>query len=123
MEAKRLNLGVTGSAPAFPAAEASMWSLVQQYTNRAGYERGAKAPGLAAVPPVIDCSGWVAYLLAEAMRAENAIAGEDIFNVDPAALAAFLQTRDRAGRGVGLVALPGRDGVAQGQHDAVQRRA
>ncbi len=81
MEAKGPNLSVTGSAPAFPAAESTMWKLVQRYTNRVGYERGAKASGLAAVPPVIDCSGWVAYLLAEAMRAENAIAGEDVFNV------------------------------------------
>jgi len=56
-----------------------MWDLVQRYTGRVGYQRGAKASSLETDPPVIDCSGWVALLLTEAMKAENAAAGEQVF--------------------------------------------
>jgi hypothetical protein len=41
----------------FSAAGQRMWELVEQYTDRTGYQRGPKAPGLDASPPVIDCSG------------------------------------------------------------------
>ena len=41
------------------ASGAAMWALVNRYTGRVGYERGIKAAGLDADPPVIDCSGWV----------------------------------------------------------------
>jgi hypothetical protein len=67
--------------PVFPSAEGRMWDLVQQYTNLVGYQRGAKGPSLRAKPPVIDCSGWVAFVLTEAMKAQNTDAGEDIFDV------------------------------------------
>ncbi|MFM0642037.1 hypothetical protein PQQ63_35720 [Paraburkholderia metrosideri] len=56
---------------AFEAGEAAMWRLVQRYTGRVGYRRGVKSEGLSANPPVIDCSGWTALLLTEALQAEN----------------------------------------------------
>ena len=46
-----------------------MWWLVQLYTGRAGYQRGVKAEGLSASPPVIDCSGWAGLLLTKTMQA------------------------------------------------------
>src|SRR5215470_304847 len=61
------------------AAEERMWVLVRQYTSRTGYQRGVKGSGLQADPPMIDCSGWVALLLTEAMQAQNASAGRDVF--------------------------------------------
>lgn len=67
--------------PAFPSAEGRMWELIQQYTNRVGYRRGAKASSLGDDPPVIDCSGWVALMLTEAMKAQNTDAGEEIFDI------------------------------------------
>jgi hypothetical protein len=66
--------------PPFKSAEDRMWTLVRQYTDRTRYQRGVKAPGLATNSPVIDCSGWVALLLNEAMKAQNASVGEDVFN-------------------------------------------
>src|SRR5262249_22010226 len=63
----------------FEAAEERMWALVRQYTGRTGYQRGVKGSGLQADPPMIDCSGWVVLLLTEAMRAQNASAGRDVF--------------------------------------------
>ncbi|MCI0150176.1 hypothetical protein KNO81_30295 [Paraburkholderia sediminicola] len=63
----------------FETAETTMWWLVQLYTGRAGYQRGVKAEGLSASPPVIDCSGWTGLLLTEAMRAENDAAGRAVF--------------------------------------------
>lgn len=68
-------------APAMPVAEDRMGALIEQYTNRVGYERGAKAVSLGATPPVVDCSGWVALLLRQAMKAQNDDAGEAIFNL------------------------------------------
>jgi hypothetical protein len=70
-------------APAgrFPAAERRIWALAQAHDGKTGYRRGAKAAALAEEPPVIDCSGWVALLLTEAMRAQNAEAGETLFDV------------------------------------------
>lgn len=59
-----------------------MWRLVELYTGRVGYRRGAKAEGLSADPPVIDCSGWVGLLLAQAMRAEDDAAGRTKFRAD-----------------------------------------
>jgi hypothetical protein len=56
-----------------------MWRLVCRYTGRVGYRRGVKSEGLAADPPVIDCSGWTALLLTEAMQAENHAAGRAVF--------------------------------------------
>ncbi|NPT41664.1 hypothetical protein GNZ12_10085 [Paraburkholderia sp. 1N] len=55
----------------FEAGEAAMWRLVQRYTGRVGYRRGIKSEGLLANPPVIDCSGWTALLLTQALQAEN----------------------------------------------------
>ena len=66
----------------FEAGEAVMWRLVQRYTGRVGYQRGVKSEGLSATPPVIDCSGWTALLLAQAMQAENEVAGRDVFGAD-----------------------------------------
>jgi hypothetical protein len=67
--------------PDFSAAELRMWELVERYTDRVGYRRGTKAAGLDALPPVIDCSGWVGVLLTEAMRAQNGATGKAIFDV------------------------------------------
>ncbi len=64
----------------FLEAQTRMWALVQQFTDQVGYERGAKAAGLFSAPPVIDCSGWVAFLLREALQAENAASGKRIFD-------------------------------------------
>ncbi|MCP3725327.1 hypothetical protein M3I53_19735 [Paraburkholderia sp. CNPSo 3272] len=63
-------------------AETAMWRLVQRYTGRVGYRRGAKAEGLLESPPVIDCSGWTGLLLTEAMCAENDASGHIVFS-DP----------------------------------------
>ncbi|WP_143809063.1 hypothetical protein [Paraburkholderia susongensis] len=41
-----------------------------------------KAEGLARTPAVIDCSGWVAWLLTEAMQAENDAARRPLFRAD-----------------------------------------
>src|ERR1700732_5022815 len=65
----------------FSAAQRCMWELVQRYTDRVGYRRGTKAAGLDALPPVIDCSGWVGVLLTSAMSAQNSATGKDIFDV------------------------------------------
>jgi hypothetical protein len=67
--------------PDFSAAQRRMWELVERYTDRVGYRRGTKAAGLDALPPVIDCSGWVGVLLTEAMRAQNDATGKAIFDV------------------------------------------
>lgn len=94
-----------------------MWDLVEQYTNLVGYQRGTKAAGLEAAPPVIDCSGWVALLLTSAMKAQNDDAGEDIFAAtDIAACDAWsdrilLEIEARTpllleGRGITATALP-----------------
>ena len=64
----------------FSAAQRRMWELVERYSYRVGYRRGTKAEGLAAYPPVIDCSGWVGFLLTEAMRAENSASGKGTFD-------------------------------------------
>jgi hypothetical protein len=66
----------------FHIAEAAMWQLVQRHTGRVGYRRGVKAEGLSATPAVIDCSGWVALLLSEAMQAEHDAAGRPLFRAD-----------------------------------------
>jgi hypothetical protein len=75
------------------AAEDRMWALVRQYTDRTGYQRGVKASGLQGDRPLIDCSGWVALLLTEAMRAQNVSAGENVF--DPADIAVCNAWSDR----------------------------
>jgi hypothetical protein len=77
----------------FSAARQRMWELVEQYTDRVGYRRGTKAPGLEASPPVIDCSGWVGVLLTAGMHAQNRAAGRDIF--DAADIAACVAWSDR----------------------------
>ncbi|WP_129958698.1 hypothetical protein [Paraburkholderia sp. UYCP14C] len=64
------------------AGEMTMWRLVQLHTGRVGYRRGAKSDGLAADPPVIDCSGWTRLLVTSAMQAENEAAGRAVFSAD-----------------------------------------
>jgi hypothetical protein len=66
------------TVPSLPSAERRMWALIEQYTGQVGYKRGAKAASLGATPPVIDCSGWVALMLDEAMTAENEDADIDL---------------------------------------------
>jgi hypothetical protein len=66
----------------FPTAEAVMWQLVQRHTGKVAYQQGVKSKGLLSDPPVIDCSGWVALLLTEAMAAENAAAGRELFGAE-----------------------------------------
>ncbi len=61
------------------AAEIAMWRLVQLHTGKVGYRQGVKSDGLAADPPVIDCSGWVRLLLTQAMLAENKAADRAVF--------------------------------------------
>ncbi len=63
----------------FSVAELAMWTLVQRYTGRVGYERGVKSEGLLADPPFIDCSGWSRVLLQSAMEAENAASSQPVF--------------------------------------------
>ena len=75
------------------AAEAAMWRLAQRYTGKVGYRRPVKAEGLTRDPPVIDCSGWTALLLTEAMAAANATAGREVF--DAAYMAALRTWSDR----------------------------
>jgi hypothetical protein len=75
------------------AAEDAMWRPAQRHTGKVGYLRGAKAEGLSADPPVIDCSGWTTLLLAEAMAAANAAAGRDMF--DAPCMAALHTWSDR----------------------------
>jgi hypothetical protein len=59
-----------------------MWTLVDRYTGHVRYRGGIKATGLDANPPVIDCSGWVAFLLASGMKAANSLATGAIFSSD-----------------------------------------
>jgi hypothetical protein len=56
-----------------------MWALVNHYTGRVGYKGGIKATGLDADPPVIDCSGWAAFLLSAGMEAANRTADAALF--------------------------------------------
>ena len=78
------------AAARFRAGETTMWQLARRYTGRVGYKRMVKSEGLAADPPVIDCSGWVGLLLTEAMEAENAAAGRPVFaRADVAAMRAW----------------------------------
>jgi len=79
------NVGSIPPAVTFKAAEAAMWQLVQRYTGRVGYRATVKAEGLAADPPVIDCSGWFGVLITAAMNAENEAAGRTVFAADDAA--------------------------------------
>ena len=79
--------------PDFPSAEARLWDLSQAYVGRVGYRLGAKAASLDAKPAVIDCSGWVAFLLMAALRAQNVDANEDVF--DEADIAACNAWSDR----------------------------
>ena len=88
-----LDAALHDSHPLFEAAEERMWALVRQFTGRMGYQRGVKGSGLQADPPAIDCSGWVALLLTEAMKAQNASAGKNVF--DPADIAACNAWSDR----------------------------
>jgi hypothetical protein len=88
-----LNAARRMSLPVFQSGEDRMWALIRQYTGRTAYERGVKGAGLGRATPVIDCSGWVALLLTEAMTAQNASAGEDIF--DPADIAVCHAWSDR----------------------------
>ncbi|MBN8901535.1 MAG: hypothetical protein J0H19_13725 [Rhodospirillales bacterium] len=69
------------------AAGTAMWNLVERHTGHVGYKGGAKTDKLQAIPPVIDCSGWTALLLATGMQAANAAAGSETFSAgDLAAL-------------------------------------
>jgi hypothetical protein len=68
--------------PVFPAALDTMWTLASKYNNRVGYELGAKALGLSKNPPTIDCSGWIAFLLLQAMPAQNKADNETVFSQD-----------------------------------------
>jgi hypothetical protein len=62
------------------AAGIAMWDLVERHTGHVGYKGGAKADKLQATPPVVDCSGWTALLLATGMQAANTVAGIGMFN-------------------------------------------
>jgi hypothetical protein len=64
------------------AAGIAMWTLVERYTGGVGYRGGVKAEGLAAVPPVIDCSGWVSLLLSAGMKAFNNCGHEEFTTSD-----------------------------------------
>jgi len=68
--------------PWLEASAEAMWALADRYTGHVGYKGGAKAAGLDADPPVIDCSGWAALLLAAGMKAVNASVGKATFSHD-----------------------------------------
>lgn len=70
------------SSPALEVANETMWALVERHTGIVRYKRGVKASGLSANPPVIDCSGWAALLLASAMQAVNLSRQANIFSDD-----------------------------------------
>lgn len=59
-----------------------MWTLVEKYTGRVGYQGAIKAEGLSFANPVIDCSGWAALLITSAMDAVNEVTQREIFNAD-----------------------------------------
>ena len=69
------------------ASGAAIWALVNHYTGRVGYKGGIKAMGLDADPPVIDCSGWAAFLLSTGMEAANGAVAAELFRSDD--IAAF----------------------------------
>jgi hypothetical protein len=69
-------------APWLDASGEAMWALVDRYTGHVRYMGGAKAAGLDADPPVIDCSGWAALLLTAGMRAANSSTTGAIFSSD-----------------------------------------
>jgi hypothetical protein len=66
----------------FQTAEEAMWRLVTLYTGKTRYRRGIKAEGLAAAIPEIDCSGWTAFLLESAIKAENEAVGAPVFDTE-----------------------------------------
>ncbi len=68
--------------PLLEASGEAMWALVDRYTGNVRYKGGVKEAGLGADPPVIDCSGWVAMLLACGMKAANSSANSDIFSAN-----------------------------------------
>ncbi len=78
---KMCDAALSESTLALPSAEKRMWELIERNTGRVGYERGAKAASLDTTPPLIDCSGWVALLLSEAMTATNEDADKDVFDL------------------------------------------
>ena len=63
-------------------AEEEMWRLARRYAGRVGYRRTVKHEGLEASPPVIDCAGWVGFLLRRAMEGANEAAGTAVFAPD-----------------------------------------
>lgn len=69
-------------SPWLEAAGEAMWALVDRYTGHVRYKGGAKAADLDAEPPVIDCSGWAALLLASGMKAVTSSAGGAVFSSD-----------------------------------------
>ncbi len=71
--------------PWLDAAGVAMWDLVDRYTGHVGYQGGVKAEGLETDPKVIDCSGWVAFLLRAGMEAANRRSGRTLFNADDVA--------------------------------------
>lgn len=75
------------------AAGAAMWKLVERYTGRVGYRGGVKEGGLKLDPPVIDCSGWTAFLLSAGMNAANRVGTSGSFG--PAEIAAVQTYSDR----------------------------
>ena len=70
------------SSPWLAAAGDAMWALVDRYTGLVRYKGGTKAAGLAAEPPVIDCSGRAALLLSSGMKAVTSSAGKAVFSSD-----------------------------------------
>jgi hypothetical protein len=64
------------------ASGAAIWTLVNRYTGRVGYRRGAKEIGLKSDPPAIDCSGWAAFLLSAGMKAANQVSAAPLFESD-----------------------------------------
>lgn len=68
--------------PWIDTAGEAMWALIKRYTGHVEYKGGTKATGLDADPPVIDCSGWTALLLAAGMKAVNASVAKTAFKSD-----------------------------------------
>jgi hypothetical protein len=71
LERRFLDLGDARTVPRTGAANARMWQLAQwAIGQRIGWRLGAKRSAMLH-EGVIDCSGWVAWLLAEGFAAEN----------------------------------------------------
>jgi hypothetical protein len=100
----RVDVSLSGDCGEMREFNERVWELTTDAVARkVGYELGAHADRLSSNPPVIDCSGWIAYLLQTACRWINAVANETVFAAaDLAAMQTYSDAmvrtiRDRTG--------------------------